>query len=450
MNYDLKNHEAEVYKLAQTIKGIKESGRPFTFKKNSVNHFVPNPFEKESETNVIDLRPLCHLLHVDTNQQIAVAEPGLTFHDLARSLLPLGFMPPTVPELKTISLGGAIAGCSVESLSYKIGGFHDSCLEYEVLTTDGDLIVCSPQEKPELFHMIHGSYGTLGILTKITFKILPAKPYVKMTYKRFDNASDYWTFLKDRFQKLDYDFIDGIAHAPNHLVACLGTLVDTAPYQTLYSGENVFYKSTIDRHEDYIPLLEYFYRYDADCHWLSRTLPPLEWKPIRKYLGKVFLGSTNLIKWSGRLAPLFRMRRRQDLVVDVFIPDRNFPAFFEWYTRTFNYWPLWLVPYKAPMLYPWISDQHQKAMTETLLMDCAIYGKTNSDPSVDLSELLEKKVYELGGIKTLIAVNHYSQEEFWKIYSRERYTAAKNILDQRNVQGDVFSRFRPERYGKRG
>ena len=71
-----------------------------------------------------------------------------------------GLLPKVVPELEGITLGGAVAGCSVESMSYRYGGFHDTCLEYEVVTGTGERRVLGPGD--ELFHMIHGSYGTLG------------------------------------------------------------------------------------------------------------------------------------------------------------------------------------------------------------------------------------------------------------------------------------------------
>ena len=46
---------------------------------------------------------------------------------------------------------------------------------------------------------------------------------------------------------------------------------------------------TCSRTEDYL------FRYDTECHWLTATVPPLEWKPVRRAVGRWFLGSRNLI-----------------------------------------------------------------------------------------------------------------------------------------------------------
>ena len=71
-----------------------------------------------------------------------------------------------------------------------------------------------------------------------------------------------------------------------------------------YRGTEIFYRATAERAEDFLSTADYCFRYDTECHWMTNTVPPLRWKPVRYLLGKYFLGSTNLISWSNRLAPL--------------------------------------------------------------------------------------------------------------------------------------------------
>src|SRR2546425_1202368 len=82
-------------------------------------------------------------------------------------------------------------GRSVESMSWRYGGFHDSCLEYEVISGAGEVMTLSEDKDPDLFHMVHGSYGTLGVLSKITFRLVPAKRYVRLEYRRFATADAF-------------------------------------------------------------------------------------------------------------------------------------------------------------------------------------------------------------------------------------------------------------------
>jgi FAD binding domain len=432
-------HSADVARIAASVRDRVSRGEPVHIHKGGVHHFVPLPGDRRFGGAAIDISMLDRVLQIDPAARTCVAEPGVTFAALVRSTLAHGLIPTVVPELEGITIGGAVAGCSVEAMSYLYGGFHDSCTEYEVVTGDGEVLTLEPND--QLFHMIHGSYGTLAILTRLTFKLVPAKPFVKLEYKTLSTPESFDAEMRARCEAKDYDFIDGIIHGPDRYVLCLGKFVDSAPYTSDYRWLNIFYKSTRERSEDYLTTADYCFRYDTECHWLTRTVPPLEWKPVRFAVGKIFLGSTNLIKWSGILEPILGMKKRPDVVVDVFIPSRNFVEFLRWYVKDFDYWPLWIVPYRIPTPYPWISEAHAAQFQDELFIDCAVYGKLNNDADVDWSEVLEHKTYELGGIKTLISRNHHTPEQFWQIYNRAHYDAAKARLDPKNIFPSLYEKF---------
>jgi FAD/FMN-containing dehydrogenase len=326
-------------------------------------------------------------------------------------------------------------------MSFKYGGFHDGCLEYELVTGDGRIVTCSPEKDPLVFGMIHGSYGTLGILTKLVFRLVPAQPFVHLEYRTLKTAQAFHDEMLARCKAGDYDFIDGIVHGPDCWVLCLGKFASTAPYTSSYRWLDIFYQSTRERRDDWLTTEDYCFRYDTECHWLTKTMPPLEWRAIRFLIGKRVLGSTNLIKWSKLLAPLLGLKKRPDVVVDVFIPSKRCGEFYRWYERDFAFWPLWVVPYRIPEKYPWLSKEHAERMDDDLFIDCAVYGKVNDDPRVDHSQTLEEKTFELDGIKTLISRNHYTRERFWQIYHRENYDTVKQRLDPRSVFSNLYEKF---------
>jgi len=161
---------------------------------------------------------------------------------------------------------------------------------------------------------------------------------------------------------------------------------------------------------------------------------------VRRLFGRWFLGSTNLIGWSNRLAGILKMKKRPDVVVDVFVPEKKFPEFYGWYEKEFNFYPLWIVPYQSGKAYPWINPAQAAKGGGTFYIDCAIYGKRNDDPEIDYSELLENKVFELGGIKTLISRNHYSEERFWQTYDKPAYMAVKAKTDPDNLLMTIYEK----------
>src|SRR5688572_10311623 len=206
------SHGDKVARIAAQLRA--HSGdKPVSLRKASVSHQVPKAGDLRHKDDKIDISDLTEIISVDPVKRVCVAEPGVTFVDLVDATLQHGLVPIVVPELKTITVGGAVSGCSLESMSFVHGGFHDTCLEYEVLTAEGEVLRCTREENPLVFQMIHGSFGTLGILTKLKFRLVPAKKNVRMTYETYPTLEGYQAAIWQRFTNRDVDFMDGIIHA---------------------------------------------------------------------------------------------------------------------------------------------------------------------------------------------------------------------------------------------
>ncbi|NTV23394.1 MAG: FAD-binding oxidoreductase, partial [Nanoarchaeota archaeon] len=386
------DHDSKVARISSFLKNRK-SKKPVSIYKKSVSHQVPKPGDAKKNTDKIDVSGLNNILNIDPDSKTCICEPGATFYDVAKKTLEYGLVPKLVPELKTITVGGAVSGCSVESMSYKYGGFHDSCIEYEIITAKGKVMKCNRDENKLLFEMVHGSFGTIGILTKIKFELIPAKKFVRMNYAAFDTLESYKKGIASCIKK-KYDFIDGIIHSRKKYVLCLGTFTDSVPYTSRYDWMNVFHKSTAEKKEDYMETLDYFFRYDADCHWVARNYG-LESPLLRFLFGKLFLGSTNMLKLAKKITPI--TPGKPDVVVDVFIPFSNLGRFFEFYFQRFDHFPVWIVPYKIHK-YPWLSEELQKT-EEEYYIDIAIYG-IRQRGDANYYRLLEEEVIKLSGTQT--------------------------------------------------
>src|SRR3989339_1571943 len=170
-------HARKVARVSEQLRR-RNSTAPLSRLKRVVSHQVPKVHDKKHTDEKVDLLDFDEIIEIDPDRRICIAEPGVPFCELVDRTLPLGLVPIVVPELKTITIGGAVAGCSLQSMSYKYGGFHDTCLEYEIITANGEVLVCTPNNKNSLlFQMIHGTFGTLGIISKLKFKLVPAEKY---------------------------------------------------------------------------------------------------------------------------------------------------------------------------------------------------------------------------------------------------------------------------------
>jgi FAD/FMN-containing dehydrogenase len=432
-------HEARTRAIASAVARIAADRQPVYIDKGGVHHVVPLPGDARFSGKRIDVSSLNHILWIDPEARLCAAEPGVTFATLVERTLMHGLVPTLVPELEGITLGGAVAGCSVESMSHRYGGFHDGVIEYEVVTGRGEVRQLTPESHPLPFHMLHGSYGTLATLTKLVFKLVPAKRFVALDYVTYRNAASYLAAMRQASSD-GVELIDGIVHDRYTFILCLGRFVDDVPRVSNYRGEHMYWSSTRRLEKDYLTTRDYFFRYDTECHWLTRTVPPLTWPLVRRHFGRWFLGSTNLITWSARLERILALKKRPDVVVDVFIPARELLAFLEWYARDFDFWPLWVVPYRPPGRYPWLTPAHWERMGDDLIIDCAVYGKQNDEPDVDWSQVLEEATFRHHGIKTLISRNHYDRERFWQIYDHDAWQRAKDELDPDGLFPELYEK----------
>ncbi|MEW6364049.1 MAG: FAD-binding oxidoreductase [Acidobacteriota bacterium] len=426
-------HALKVARVAEQLRRRKSTA-PLSRQKRVVSHQVPKVHDKKYADEKIDLQDFDEVIEIDTERKICIAEPGVPFCRLVDQTLPLGLVPIVVPELKTITIGGAVAGCSIESMSYVYGGFHDTCVEYEIITAKGDVLTCTPENEHSLiFQMMHGSFGTVGILSRLVFRLIPAKPFVHLRHETHTSIDSYLASIWSHFERRDVGFMDGIIHSPSHLVLCVGDFVDSAPYTNRYDWLKVYYQSTAKRREDYLTTPHYFYRYDKG---VTNVHP-------RSFLGRLlfgkFLGSSEILRLAEKLRWLLLSDDRPTVTVDTFLPFSRLKEFLEWYAEDFGHFPLWVVPYRRVHDYEWLSDRFWTGLHDELMIDIAIYGmKQRGD--TNYYRLMEEKLQELNGIKTLISYNYYSEDEFWQIFNRRNYDTVKAITDPDNIFRNLYEK----------
>lgn len=425
-------HEQKVARITKQLKERKSTA-PISLKKKAVSHEVPKPGDKRYLDEKLDISDLNEIISIDAEKRVCIAEPGVTFVDLVRATLKHGLVPFVVPELKTITIGGAVSGCSIESMSYKIGGFHDNCLEYEVVTAKGDVLYCTPENENKLvFQMVHGTFGTLGIITRLKFRLAPAKPYVKVTYEKYGDLEAYKAGIWKHFQAKDVDFMDGIIHSPTEMVLSVADFVDETPYTHSYDWMRIYYLSTKTRKEDYLKTIDYFFRYDKG---VTNVTP-------RSFLGRLFLGKFLDSNAVLRLVDRFRKIIPASMIpvtVDTFIPFSKVTGFMDWYKREVNFFPLWCVPYRPSHRYEWIDDAYLKGSDDELFLDLAIYGLPKRQDK-DYYRILEDELTAIGAIKTLISTNYYTEQDFWRIWNKKNYDEVKKRTDPDNIFRDLYSK----------
>ena len=404
--------------------------------------------DREIQDNTLDVSDFQHVLSVDPHTRVIETEGMVTYEALADAALTHSLMPAVVPQLKSITIGGAVGGIGIESSSFRFGLPHETILEMDVLLGNGDIVCCTPDnEHRDLFFGLANSYGSLGYILRLKIEGIPVKPYVRLTHLYFQDRTEFFSRIETACSE-PYDFVDGVVFSEGEHYLVLGEFCEEAPYTSDYTYLKVYYRSIRERSEDYLTVRDYLWRWDTDWFWCSKNLyaqNPL----MRRFLGRKRLNSITyqkLMRWNTRVGVTRRLNaltgiHRESVIQDVDIPLENAPAFIDFFEREIGIQPVWICPAQHDRsrgeypLFPMRDD--------TLYINFGFWDGVRSRQTYlrgHFNRLIEDEVAKLGGIKSLYSESFYSQETFDQQFGGEHYRALKARYDPDNRLKDLYQK----------
>jgi glycolate oxidase len=158
------------------------------------------------------------ILRIDTDNLVAEVEPGVVTEAFQIEVEKLGlFYPPDPASLKFSTLGGNVAECAGGPRAVKYGVTKDFVMGLEVVLPTGEVIRTGGETVKgvvgyDLTKLICGSEGTLGVITKIIFKLLPYPDAKKTMLTVFDSidgaARAVSTIIKGKIIPTTLEFLD--------------------------------------------------------------------------------------------------------------------------------------------------------------------------------------------------------------------------------------------------
>lgn len=419
---------------------------PLGLSKRSSNLFRDRT---EAPKRRLDLRGFNHVIEVDTERQWVDVEGSTSYEELVDATLPCGVMPAVVPQLKTITVGGAVAGVGIEATSFREGLVHHTLLELDVLLPGGEVVTCTPHnEHRDLFHAFANSYGTLGYALRLKLRTRPVGPYVRVEHQRFEDSATFFDAMRGACEARSADFIDGVVFDRNTLVLNTAGFVDTAPWLSDYGFERIYYRSLLETCLDYLRIKNYLWRWDTDWFWCSKNFG-VQHSWVRRLLGRSRLNSrtyTRLMRWNAR----FQLTRRlaslrglhsESVIQDVDIPAPRAPEFLDFLLREIGVVPIWVCPMREPpgtrpfTLYPLACNM---AYVNFGFWD--VVRSRVAHPPGHLNRLIEREVVRLGGIKSLYSESFFSRDEFAAAYDMSAYAALKARYDPEHQMLSLYEK----------
>lgn len=398
----------------------------------------------------LGVRDFNHVLSINADEKWADVEGMTTYEDFVNETLKYGLMPAVVPQLKTITIGGAVAGVGIEATSFRYGLVHETVMEMEILLASGETVVCSKEKNGDLFYGFPNSYGTFGYALRLKVKLIPVKPFVRIAHARHENVGSYFAALEKTcaggaMPTGGPDFADGVMFGPDEMYITTGTFVDAAPEVSDYTYMDIYYKSIREKKEDYLSVRDYIWRWDTDWFWCSKAFGvqnPL----IRRIFGKERLNSTTY----GKIRKFFQQHpfllavaspgsRREPVIQDVDIPIGNAPAFQEFFFKEINIRPVWICPFRAyekNTRFNFYSFDPDKLYVNFGFWDSVPTEKAEGY----YNRLVEANVSALHGKKGLYSDSYYTKEEFWNMYDKNTYDALKKKYDPQKKLKDLYEK----------
>jgi delta24-sterol reductase len=382
---------------------------------------------------------LYDILEIDGQTRTVRVEPLVTMGQLTRTLLPLGWTLPVVPELDDLTVGGLIMGFGVESSSHKYGLFQSICVAYEIVTADGQLLHCSATENTELFHAIPWSHGTLGFLVSATLKLIPARRYVRLHYRPVRGLDQLVAAFEEASRAPEaHDFVEGLVYDRDSAVIMCGTLTDEIAPDGRVNAIGRWYQPWFYRHVqrfldrdaegiEYMPLRQYYHRHTRSYFWTMEEIIPFGDHPLFRWLlGWTLPPRVSLLKYT-ETETTRRLRERLHVIQDLLMPMSTLKASIEYLDEHYRIYPLWLSPMAI-----YADNRHSgfvqpcprgDGSQDELYVDVGVYG-TSYRPGFDNRSALpqlESFVIDHHGYQALYATTMLSRDAFRRMFDHTAY-----------------------------
>ena len=428
-------------------------GEPIRLAKRTSNLFR----SRDAVSHRLDLGAFDGVYDVDVERRTASVGGLTTYEDLVAATLPYGLVPLCVPQLRTITLGGAVTGLGIEAASFRNGLPHESVLGMDVLTGAGEIVRAEPNgPHSDLFFGFANSYGTLGYALRLDIELEPVPAQMALRHTAFGSTTDMAEAIGEivvggKWEDESVDCVEGTVFAGNEMCLATARYVDDMGPSSDYTGMDIYYRSIRRQASDRLTTLDYLWRWDTDWFWCSRAMGAQN-PTVRRLWPKSRLRSD--VYWkivaferrhniTNRIAVRRGRPQREAVVQDVEVPLAALPEFMDFFHHEVRIEPVWVCPLRQrdpDAVWPLYQFD-----PNGIYVNVGFWSSVELPPGVEpaagtVNRAIEKKVTQLGGRKSLYSTAYYDRDEFYDIYGGDTYWRLKDRYDPERRLLDLYAK----------
>ncbi len=154
---------------------------------------------------LLDTKGLNKFISFDQETGIIRCEAGVTLAEILDFSIPKGWFLASTPGTKYISVGGALANDVHGKNHHKSGTFGCHVKKFELVRSNGDRFICTPEDNSELFNATIGGLGLTGLITWVEFQLQKCpSAFIKLESIKFNSLQEFFEINKESEKYFDY------------------------------------------------------------------------------------------------------------------------------------------------------------------------------------------------------------------------------------------------------
>jgi FAD-linked oxidoreductase len=159
--------------IEELTKIVKESGRSDRHLRVAGSGHSFTPIAQSSDI-LLSLEDMQGIESIDAERETVTVLGGTVLKNLGEMLFEHGLAQENLGDIDVQSISGAIS-TGTHGTGMRFGTLSTQVVGFTLVTASGEILECSVEREPEVFKAAQVSLGTLGVIAKVTLRVVPTK-----------------------------------------------------------------------------------------------------------------------------------------------------------------------------------------------------------------------------------------------------------------------------------